>query len=251
MVTPRPPWSVLPWRRALLIVALALFALSFLGCQQRETNLALQQADQAIEGAQTIIVEKIAPLVASMPPEIHAAITAAFDDVGLLLTSGRESMRPGLSLTAGNEPAPETRTTVRLAVEHPQEFSRAAAVQTGRAHVEVEGYLRWVGVATFAMQWATAVSEDLLSQLLLGGGAGGVLLGLLGKGAQLWRTAKTATAQAGDLKRALVDAVTHGEEMEKAETEDDVKAVKQRSIERQVATGTRPIIKQVLEKKPA
>ncbi len=225
-----------------------LFLLAILlpcGCQQRETNLALQQADQAVEGGQAIISERIAPLVAGLPPEIHAAITAALDDVVLLMTSSRESLRPALALTAGDEPAPESRTTVRLAVEHPQEFARVAAVQTGRAHAEVDDYLRWVSFASFAAQWAAAAGGSLASQLLMGGGAAGLLTSL----AALWKTARTARSQIQVLKRTVVDAVTHGEEMEEAETEDDVKAVKKRSVDRQVANGTRPVIKQILDGK--
>ena len=226
-----------------------LFVLAILlpcGCQQRETHLALQQSDQAAEGAQAIVAERIAPLVAGLPPEIHAAITAALDDVTLLMVSARESLRPALALTAGNEPPPETRTTVRQAVEYPHEFVRAAAVQTGRAHVEVEGYLRWVGVASFAVRWGTALAGDLASQLLLGLGGSGLIAGLLGKGVQLWRTAKTATTQAGDLKRALTDAVAFGTDMEAAETDAQAEQVKDRHKVLQANSGTRPLITQAL-----
>ncbi len=212
------------------------------GCQQRETNLSLQQSDQAAEGAQKILAHRVSPLVDGLPPEIHAAITAALDDVNVLITSSRQSLRPALALTAGNEAPPETRTTSTMAAEHPQEFARQAAVQSGRAHVEVESYLRWAGIGEIALQWGQAAAGSLVSQLLLGGGGAGLLAGLAG----LWKTARTAGAQVQTLKRAVVDAVAHGEEMEQAETEDDVRAVKDRSAKRQIVSGTRAVISQAL-----
>ncbi len=152
-----------------------------------------------------------------------------------LLTSGRQSMRPALRLTAGNEPAPEPRTTTQDAVERPRAFVRLAAVQAGRAEAEVEGYLGWANVGALVLDFGKAVAGDLLAQVLLALGGGTGAAALLGKGVQVWRKAK-------ELQAATTDAVAFGNDMANAQTNDQAAAVVKLHKARQARNGTRKAI---------
>ncbi len=215
---------------ALLLSLLVIFALC--GCQARETNLATQQADQAVDAAGQLLAQRVAPAVASLPPDVQAAVRSALDDAVLLLTSARESIRPALRLTAGSEPAPESPTSAQAALEHPREFVRRAAVQAGRAEIEVEGYLAWARVGSMALEWGKVAAGDLLSQLLLltGGGAGAAAL--LAKGVQIYRKGR-------ELQAATIDAVAFGNDMAKAETDKQAADVITAHKARQDRNGTR------------
>ena len=216
-----------------LCVLLAILLLS--GCQARETNLALQQADQATEGAQIILAQKVAPVVAQLPDELQAAVKKALDDACQLLTSARESMRPALALTAGNEPAPETRTTTDLAVTKPADFIRQAATQKGRADIEVEDYLSYLKVGEILIKYGQAIGGDIMTQLLLLLGGGGATTALLAKGVTAYRS----------VKKAAQDSIAFGNDMAKANTDDDALAVIDKHKALQKANGTNGIIKKL------
>lgn len=220
-------------RHALAFLACAILLLC--GCQARETNKALQQADQAAEGSQRVLAERVAPVVAKLPPELQSEVRASLDQVVALLTSCRTSLRPALALTANGEPPPPVDTTVEEAVARPQAFISKAAVQTGRAAVEVERIGWWLSVGTIVLQFGQAIGGDLLSQLLLVAGGGTGAAALLAKGVQVYRKAR-------ELQAATVDAVAFGNDMAKAETNEQAAAVVDAHRKRQDRNGTRKAI---------
>lgn len=219
---------------AVLGSVLAVLALCT-GCQVRETNKALQQSDQAQEGAQRVLAEKLAPRVVLLPVEIQAEVKAAMDQVCALLASSRTSLRPALALTAGNEPPPTVDTTVEDAVERPQPFITKAAMQAGRASAEVEQIGWWLSVASVAMLWGQSVGGGLLSQLLLVAGGGTGIAALVAKGVQMFRELKTA-------KAATVDAVAFGNDAARAMTPEELKSVVDAHERRQSINGTKAVI---------
>lgn len=225
--------------RALLILACVLV----LGCQARETNKALQQADQAAEGSQRVLAERVAPVVAKLPPELQTEVRAALDQAVALLTSCRTSIRPALALTANGEPPPPVDTTVEEAVARPQVFISKAAMQTGRAAVEVERIGWWLSVGVVVLQFGQAVAGDMLSQILLLVGGSTGTAAVLAKGIQLWRTAKQATQEAKGLQVAVADAVAFGNDMSQADSDTQAAAVITAHRTRQERNGTRKAIK--------
>lgn len=205
------------------------------GCQLREINKALQQSDQAQEGAQRVIVEKIAPKIALLPLDIQAEVKAAMDQIVALLTSSRTSLRPALALTAGNEPPPPVDTTVEDAVDRPQQFITKAAVQTGRASAEAEEIGWWLSVASAAISWGQHVGGSMLSQLLLLAGGGTGAAALLAKGVQMFRELRTT-------KTAVGDAVAFGNDAAKAMTPEALKSVVDEHERRQILNGTKAVL---------
>jgi len=217
-------------------LALVFLLMIFTGCQLRETNKALQQSDQAQEGAQRVLAEKIAPKLAQLPLEIQAEVKAAMDQVCALLTSSRLSIRPALALTAGNKPPPPVDTTVEEAVERPQQFTSKAGVQAGRASAEVEQVGWWLAVASVAMLWGQTVGGGLMSQLLLVAGGGTGLAALVAKGVQVFRELKIA-------KAATADAVSFGNDVAKVPPNSpELNDVIKKHKERQIKNGTRGFI---------
>ena len=93
---------------------LAVLALLCLGCQARQTNIALQQSDQAQEAAQKIVIERIAP---RLPADVQASVKESMDQVIALLSASRTSIRPAIMLTSGGEPLPNPGTTVEDAMD--------------------------------------------------------------------------------------------------------------------------------------
>lgn len=218
---------------ALAVLLAVLFLLC--GCQARETNLALQMSDQAQQATQQKLAQDIAPIVVHLPPEMQQAVKQAIDDACQLLTASREAIAPAIALTQGNEPAPESRTTVEQAYSHTASFVRAAAIQTGRAHIETEGYLSYVRFASMAANWGQALATDWLSMLLLGGGGLGLGGGLIAKGITAYRS----------VKKAASDAVAFGNDMYAANTEDEAQAVIKKHKQHQKDNGTNEMIKQL------
>lgn len=214
--------------------------LALCGCQARETNKALQQSDQAQEAAQRVLAEKIAPRIAALPVDVQAEVKTAMDQVCQLLASGRASIRPALTLTAGNEPPPTVDTTVEEAVSRPQEFIRKASAQVGRAEVEVERIGGWLATGAFVLKWGEAIAGDLMSQLLLllGGSTGAGAAGLAVF--RLWRQAKVA-------KQAVEDAVSFGNEAASVDPKDSQAKsdLVKRHKARQKNHGTRSLIDSV------
>jgi hypothetical protein len=220
-------------RAVALLVILWLILVLCVGCQARETNLALQQADQATEASQRVMAEKIAPHVAALPPDVQQSVKDAMDQVCGLLTSARTSLRPALTLTAGNEPPPQTDTTVEEAIEKPQQFTAKAAMQVGRATVEVERIGWWLQVSAVALKFGEAAGNNLLALIL--GGSGGT--GLLVAG---------VLRHVGRLKTAVSDAVKFGNDAV-AVAPDDADARRQLIVKHkaiQEANGTKRLIKQ-------
>lgn len=201
------------------------------GCQMRETNLALQQADQAAEASQRVLTEKIAPHVAALPPDVQQAVKDAMDQVCNLITSARTSLRPALTLTVGNEPPPQSDTTVEEAVERPSQFIAKSAMQTGRAAVEVERVGWWLQMSAIALRFGEAAGSNLLAIIL--GGSGGLGLTIAG----LMR-------HIGTLRTAVKDAVSFGNDAV-AIAPDDHEARRQLLIKHkaaQRANGTQAVI---------
>ena len=221
-------------RFLVVLVTLWLVLALCTGCSLRETNKSLQQAGQAVEGAQHVLAAKVAPAVASLPPDLQEAVKQALDQVCQLMTSARESIQPALIVTAGNEPPPVVDTTVQEAIERPAEFTRKAAKQVGRALVEVERVGWWLQVGAVALAFGQAAAGDWLSVLLLALGGGTGAAALAAKGVQVFRRLKAATT----------DAVAFGNDMAQATTDDDARAVIKHHKVRQEHNGTRKVIQQ-------
>lgn len=58
MPLPRPSWSVMPWRRALLVLTLVFLALSFVGCDDGRTTASVRPATEAETQAERDLAAK-------------------------------------------------------------------------------------------------------------------------------------------------------------------------------------------------
>lgn len=208
--------------------------LLFSGCFQfRETSLALQQSDQAQEAVQKKLAHDIAPVVVHLPPELQATVKQALDDACLLLATSRDAIRPALALSQGTDPAPESRTSAELAYGKPQEFARQAAIQTGRAHAEVDHWVATVRGGEIILQYSKALSGDLLSQLLLLLGGGGLAGGV---GVKLFTVYRS-------IKQATKDAVSFGNDALNSDTPEQKAATIEKHKALQANNKTRDFIK--------
>jgi hypothetical protein len=222
-------------RRCALFMALVFLFVVLCGCQARETNQALQMSDQAQEAAQRKISTDLSATVVHLPEAMRQQQRQLIEEILLLLAASRDSIRPALALSQGNEPAPETRTTAELAYQQPKEFARQSAIQTGRAHAEVEGYLSYVRAAAFIAQYGQQLATDWLSLLLLGTGGVGLAGGALAKGIQAFNS----------VKRAAKDAVEFGNDALAATKPDEIKKVLDKHKIIQESNGTRNTIKKL------
>lgn len=192
-----PPWT--DW--IALGAAAFLAALLLAGCSTRETAKATMQADQAIEGAQKRLVgAEVRDTLAALTPEQAAKIDAALQPVLDLLTQGRESLAPALSVLGKGQPI-ETDTSAQLAAERPHEFIKRAGRQAARAAVEAERLAWWRDVAGVAAAFATQVTGSSLSSGLLGGGGALALLATLLKGGSMLATAHKVQDAMADYAR--------------------------------------------------
>jgi hypothetical protein len=174
------------------------FLLLSTGCQLRETNKSLQQADQATEASQKILAEQVAPQVATLSEENKKAVEAALNKICSLLNSARSSIRPALTITAGNEPPPQVDTTVEEAVERTEQFVAKAAMQTGRATVEAEKVSWWLQVTAMALKFGETTASGWMTLLLSGGGTAGLLAAGVLKHISKLRTAVKDAVQFGN-----------------------------------------------------
>lgn len=232
---------ILSNRRCLFIWCL-LFALLLLsGCQARETSKALTQADQATEAIQRI-AQSIADMVNQLPPELQELFKAKLEAICILASSARDSMRPARTLTNGNEPPPRVDTTVDLAAGNPHEFSRQAAIQTGKAQVEVEGVLWYFDVGQIALNFGKALTQDWLTIFLT------AIAGCSGTGAvglKLYRVYSSLKNSVQEKERAARDAVAYGNDMSLANSDTEAAEVirKHKAIQKQ--NGTNDLIKKL------
>lgn len=229
-----PPWT--DW----LVLAIAgslLFVLTACG-STRETAKATIQADQAMEGAQRRLVgNELRDVVATMPPDIAVKIDAALQPVLDLLTQGRESLAPALSVLGEGKPI-ETDTSAQMAAEKPAEFIRRAQRQAARAAVEAESLAWWRELAEHAATFAGHAAGSSLATGLLGGGGLIATVAALLKGVSVFRTA-------GRVREAIAAyAIDAGA----AKTEAELETVKDRHRKRQEAEGIHPEVVKVIKR---
>ena len=211
----------------LLAPAALLLLVTMTGCATRETAKATQQADQAMEGAQARLVGPVMrAAVSALTPDQAAAVDAALQPVLDLLTQGRESLAPALSVLGKGKPI-ETETSAQMAAERPTEFIRRAQRQAARAAVEAESLAWWRDLGRVAATLAGQVGGSSLATGLLGaGGLATVIAGLLKVRAVIATGRKVQEAMA-DYARDAAQAVP-GPAME---------AVKDRHRKAQEAAG--------------
>lgn len=208
---------------------LAILALLCLGCQARQTNIALQQSDQAQEAAQKIVIERIAP---RLPADVQESVKESMDQVIALLSASRASIRSAIMLTAGGEPLPNPGTMVQDAMDRHQQFISEVSIQAGRAEAEVEQIGWYASIGTMLVKFGQEGGGNLLTMLLGGAGGGGLLLA-------------GALKYVGRFKTAVRDAVAFGNEAIETNPQDVVQRniLIERHKEIQKTNGTQAIIR--------
>ena len=208
---------------------LAVLALLFMGCQNREVNLAIQGADQAQEAAQKIIIERIAP---RLPVDVESSVRESMDQIVRLLTASRVALRPALALTAGDEPMPMPETSVVDAMQWPEEFISLLGVQTGKAEFEAKKVAWYASIGNMLVKFGQEGGGSLLTMLLGGAGGGGLLLA-------------GALKYVGRFKTAVRDAVAFGNEAIEINPQDVVQRniLIERHREIQKTNGTQAILR--------
>lgn len=212
-------------------LAVVILALLLCSCQHRETNIALQQSDQAQEAAQRLLAERVAPRLAGLPVDAQSSVAATMDQIVQLLTASRTSIRPAIILTAGGEPLPDVRTTIDDAMDRQAYFITALGVQAGRAEAEVERVGWYAAIGSAVIKLGLSAADNWLSVMLGGGGIGGILLAF-------------GARHIGKLKTAVRDSVAFGNEALEVDpsSPDQRRNLVARHKEIQKINGTRSLI---------
>ena len=229
----------------------ALLALAACGCSSRakETGAAAVQAQQASQAtAKIAAAPAVHAALANLTPEQRAVVEQALRSIVDLSVQASDSLVPVIRRLAVIEPAAPVQTTVDMAIEQPAEFVRQAGRQAARAEIETEAAEASARFQVALASWGAEVGGSLLSQGLLGGGLGGLLLAAGGVALKARKAFTTVQAGYAQAKAAVEDAVAAGVDLAKAKTDEQVEAVKTEHAKRQEANGTRGLIKPLVAK---
>lgn len=215
----------------LALVGLAVL-LSIVGGCTRETAKAAKQADQAV--AAIAVKTDTARAEIAKPEPDRAVIAAALDDVAVLTGAARTSLEPTVRLLEAESWTGSTTpdTTPADALQHPQAFAQRSAIQAGRAGLEADRAEAIRTTVTAIAPVAGGLATKLLSALGGASGAGAIALWMGRTIVGRYRQALRTTAQLAD-------------DLETAETDDQVDAAKDKARAAQLAAGTRPLVQAV------
>jgi hypothetical protein len=205
-----------------------------------ETARSAKQAEQGVEAIGEIITVA-APFIDEIDDEAQREkLREAFKKVITLVQSARLSLQPVLAYL-GDGKEIKVETTVKEAVASPEVFATKAALQAGRAAIEVEDRLTWTDM--FLQFLDPSAIEGIimnLSLLLTGSGAAGYVA------IRIFKTIKT-------YKEALIDQVMYTKKTKELDASDpddakEIDRIKEQEAMRQKARGTKPIIDEALQK---
>ncbi len=236
----------------LLPTVILVLCLCLCGCaSNRENAAAAIQAQQASIGAAKVATSpNLSQAIADLPPERREPIERALRRILALTNTSADLLAPVIRRLTADEPAAAVATSIDQAVEDTDAFVRLAIKQTGRAEVEATQAEEQASLRHQIAAYGAAVVGSGLSQLLIGGGTGGiaVAIGLALKARTTFKTLQEGYQQA---KAAISDAVSAGDDLAAARTTEEVAAVKVKHAKRQDARGTRALIKEALKNKAA
>jgi hypothetical protein len=215
----------------LALVGLAVL-LSLVGGCTRETAKAAKQADQAV--AAIAIKADTARAEIAKPEPDRTVIAAALDDVAVLSGAARTSLAPTVRLLEAESWTGSTTpdTTPADAFQHPPAFAQRAAIQAGRAGLEADRAEAIHATVTAIAPVAGGLGSQVLAALGGASGAGAIALWIGRTLVGRYRSALKTTAQLAD-------------DLESAETEDQVDAAKTKALAAQLAAGNRPLVQAV------
>jgi hypothetical protein len=205
------------------------------GCGMPETARAARQAEQAVEGI-GITIREVAPLLDGVKDDVQRTkLREAFQKIIKLVQSAKISLQPNLVyLSDGREIRVDT--TSEQAAKATDTFCQKAAIQSGRAAVEVEQRMEWEQtLLSFVDPNNLEGLLTGLSVLLFGSGTVGLIVA---------RTLKAFQTH----KAALQDALMYGKEGLKINPDDNrnIEKLKEQHAARQRARGTHSLIAEQL-----
>lgn len=207
------------------------------GCGMPETARATRQAEQAVEGISMILDDAVPVINEIKDEEQRKKLQEGLRRILVLVQSARLSLQPVITYLG----EVKVETTSKEAASQPEIFATKAALQSGRAAVEVEDRLSWNDMFLSFVDPSSLEGWLVgLSTLLLGSGTAGIIIA---------RVVKTI----GTYKNALVDQVAYTKktkELDASDPEDaaQIAVIKEQEAERQKARGTKAIIDEALQK---